>query len=154
MLDAHQTYRQTDQIESDVEYTNWLTVREASSLSGVAEGTIHRWARDGRIPSKDVQGVRHVRLYQTDCPKESEVHHTESDFHPEMTAEIKRLMSVIEDLSTELKAQRIKTSEERERTDSIIMQQARTIDSLTAEVRQLRALPVRRSWWERLFLKR
>lgn len=104
-----------------------MTIQEACQRLGKSESTVRRWIRSGKLKATRVKGVY-------DIP-ESAIHELVNDKAFDQSVEgvdqvlIEQLRSEVEYLRGELKAERENSEQAKERSDTIILQLTRQLES-------------------------
>lgn len=136
--------------DSRCQQMDWVSVQEAAIRLGIAERTVYARIERGELLRKREDGRTYVQLPSDDRQTTADDPSDDQQMPSDAPTDADRwLYALVDDLTKELKTLREKWAEERERTDAILMQQARTMDTLADENRHLRALPGL-TWWQRL----
>jgi hypothetical protein len=133
--------------ESDVYFdimSEYVTVQEDAQIKGVTDRTVYRWIKSGDIEVQELNGRLHLKVdYDSDDTID-----TKSDNENQMS-EIQYLKDNIEYLQNQL-SQALQTidtmQEDRQRSDTIIMQLTKQLEQQTLLLEDLR----QRSIWKRI----
>lgn len=133
--------------ESDVYFdtmSEYVTIQEYAQIKGVSDRTVYRWLKSGDIEVQEIKGRLHLKVdYDSDDTID-----TKSDNENQMS-EIQYLKDNIEYLQNQL-SQALQTidkmQEDRQRSDTIIMQLTRQLEQQTLMLEDLR----HRSLWQRV----
>ena len=123
--------------ESDVYFdmmSNYVKVSEYAKQKGVTTRTVYRWSQKGDIEVEDINGVLHVKL-----DDESD---NDNDIISTLRSENGHLKSEIEFLRARLE----QAEEDRQRSDTIIMQLTRQLEQQTLMLEDMR----QQSLWRRI----
>ena len=133
--------------ESDVYFdtmSEYVTIQEYAQIKGVSDRTVYRWIKSGDIIVQEIDGRSHIKVdYDSDDTVDNK-----SDSENKMS-EIQYLKDTIEYLQTQL-SQALQTidkmQEDRQRSDTIIMQLTRQLEQQTLMLEDTR----NRSIWRRI----
>ncbi len=124
--------------------SEYVTVQEYAQIKGVSDRTVYRWIKSGDIRVQEINGRLHIIA---DHDRDSAVD-AKSDSENIMS-EIQYLKDTIEYLQTQL-SQALQTidkmQEDRQRSDTIIMQLTKQLEQQTLMLEDMR----HRSIWRRL----
>jgi hypothetical protein len=123
--------------ESDVYFdmmSNYVKVSEYAKQKGVTTRTVYRWSQKGDIEVEDINGVLHVKL-----DDESD---NDNDIISTLRSENGHLKSEIGFLRARLE----QAEEDRQRSDTIIMQLTRQLEQQTLMLEDMR----QQSLWRRI----
>lgn len=114
--------------------SNYVKVSEYAKQQGVTTRTVYRWSQKGSIEVEEINGVLHVKL-----DDESD---NDNDINSPLRSENCHLKSEIEFLRARLE----QAEEDRQRSDTIIMQLTRQLEQQTLMLEDMR----NRSIWRRI----
>jgi acid phosphatase class B len=109
--------------------SKYVTIQEYAQIKGVTDRTVYRWIKSGDIEVQDINGRLHIKVdYDSDDTID-----TNSDNENQMS-EIQYLKGNIEYLQNQL-SQALQTidkmQEDRQRSDTIIMQLTKQLEQQT-----------------------
>lgn len=113
--------------------TDWVTVKEAAVALGVSERTLQRHIAVGKVKSKLENGRRLVYVNDNDIEATTDVPVDVQQLLNEKDAHIEQLKSEIEHLRQVLAETQRQLEESSSRSDTIILQLTRQLDSLTEQ---------------------
>jgi predicted site-specific integrase-resolvase len=124
--------------------SKYVTIQEYAQIKGVTDRTVYRWIKSGDIEVQDINGRLHIKVdYDSDDTID-----TNSDNENQMS-EIQYLKGNIEYLQNQL-SQALQTidkmQEDRQRSDTIIMQLTKQLEQQTLMLEDMR----HRSIWRRI----
>jgi len=133
----------------------WLTIAQACETLGVSERTLRRRLETGTYQTKLEHGRRFVCLPELpDNPNKFDRRNGD-ELVAQLQAEVAHLRDIVDKLTAELAETRQSADEASNRSDSIIMQLSKTLETQQLQLKDqtflIEDLRQSRPFWQRLF---